>query len=270
MMPEALHPSDQPVSGAAVAGLAVLTRGEGTPVLFIHGTAASAWGTLAHRVAGFARAITYDRRGFGRSHGRPGSPLSAHAADAIELLKAHAAAPAVLVGWSIGGVIALEVALREPALVRGLVLLEPPLHAKKHPSLNLLNGVVGSILCGALFGLERGGQRFSRWVFAEPGGGNSLDGVPPDVRGAIEANAAAICAELRGGTGEHLSARALQALRVPTLVFSGSRSQAFLREGARRAALAVPGARHEEFGGATHFLQLERAEEIAAAIGRLM
>lgn len=243
--------------------------GCGVPVLFIHGTAASVWGDLPGQVAEFARAITYDRRGFGRAVGQRAKSLSEHADDAAALLRGQAGGPAVLVGWSIGGVIALEVALKHRELVRGLLLLEPPLHAKRHPDLNLLNGVVGSILFGVFAGAERGGRRFSNWVFREDGGGNSLDRVGADVRGVIRANAAEVCLELRGGTGEHLSDAHLRTISCPTLVYSGSRSQAFLRAGARRAAAAVPGAQHSEFAGASHFLQLERAADIAAAVRRL-
>jgi pimeloyl-ACP methyl ester carboxylesterase len=244
--------------------------GQGTPVLLIHGTAAALWGELPQRLAGFARAISYDRRGFGRSAGRPATTLPVHADDAAALPRAQGGGAAVLVGWSIGGVIALEVAARYPQLVRGLVLLEPPLHAKKHPSLGLLNGVVGSILSGALLGAARGGRRFSRWVFREEGGGNSLDRLAQADRAALDANAASVCLELRGGTGEHLSAGRLRAIDCPTVVFSGSRSLPFLRAGARRAAEAVRRGRHEEFAGASHLLQLERPGEIAEAVRQLL
>jgi pimeloyl-ACP methyl ester carboxylesterase len=192
-----------------------------------------------------------------------------HAEDAAGLLRAVNGGPAVLVGWSIGGVIALEVAARHPGLVRGLVLLEPPLHAKRHPSLNLLNVVVGSILCGALLGQARGGRRFSRWVFREVGGGNSLDRAGADVRAELDANAAAICRELRGGTGEHLSQAQLGAINCPTVAFSGALSQPFLQAGAERAARAVRNGQHRNLAETTHFIQLERFDEIAAAVQRL-
>ena len=244
--------------------------GQGRPVLFIHGTAAAVWGQLPARVAGFARALVYDRRGFGASQGAPLSKLSPHAEDAAALIHAAGGGPAVLVGWSIGGVIALELAATQPALVAGLVLLEPPLHAKKHPDLNLLNGVVLSILTGALAGKTRGGRRFSRWVFRESDGSNSLDRVPADIRATLETNAAAICTELQGGTGEHLKAAQLAGIRSPTAVFAAGRSQAFLQAGARRAAQSVPKAELIELPEATHFLQLDAAERIARSVQRMV
>lgn len=247
--------------------LAWQEAGGGPPVLFIHGTAAALWGELPSRVAAFARAITYDRRGFGRSPATPVASLKDHEDDAIALLSARASGGgAVLVGWSIGGVIALGIAARRPELVRGLVLLEPPLWAKKHPTPSLFNGVVVSILKGYLAGPAAGGRRFSAWVFGERDGGSSLDRIAPDQRQQIADNAAAIGVELRGGTGEHLAAGDVATITAPTIVLTGDRSRPFFEQSARRVAETIPGARLERLAGASHFLQLERPDAVISAI----
>lgn len=240
--------------------------GSGPAVLFIHGTAASIWGDLVERTASFARAISYERRGFGASHARPVGSLPPHAEDALALLDARQARGAIVVGWSIGGIIAAELAIRDPAAVAGMVLLEPPFWAKKHPDANLISGVVGSILLGLVAGPQRGGRRFNRWVFRERASGNTLDRIEPALRARMDANAAAIGIELRGGTGEHLRHEQLQAINVPVVSFAGTRSQQFLADGAERIARAIPGARFEVLEGASHFLQLERSETIAGTI----
>ena len=68
----------------------------------------------------------YDRRGFSRSE-RP-EPLVTgvhqHADDAAALIDALAAAPAIVIGRSQGGEIAVDLALRYPDRVRALALLE--------------------------------------------------------------------------------------------------------------------------------------------------
>ncbi len=67
------------------------------------------------------RVVRCDLRGFGRS------PLPAgrfaHPADVIELLDALAFGPAALVGSSMGGGVALQVAVARPDLVSALVLV---------------------------------------------------------------------------------------------------------------------------------------------------
>ena len=249
--------------------LAWTEKGTGQPVLFIHGTAAPIWGDLCDRVASTSRAIRYDRRSFGASAHRPIADLSRHAEDAAALLEALDARGAIIVGWSIGGIIAAELAARQPALVRGLVLLEPPLWAKKHPDLNLFNGVVLSIAWGFLAGPAKGGARFSRWVFRERSGANGLATAGAAVQEQIAANAAAIGVEIRGGTGEHLSSADLAGIRTPTIVFVGDQSQEFFAEGGQRLASAIPNSRLSAVKGASHFLQLERGEQIAGAIAAL-
>ncbi len=72
--------------------------------------------------------LTYDRRGSGCS-GRddwPGGGAGQHADDAAGLLRALAVGPAIVVGVSSGGVVALALAARHGELVRRVVAWEPP------------------------------------------------------------------------------------------------------------------------------------------------
>ena len=106
-------------------------RGNGPPLLLIHGAGedAAMLGPQAKRLAAAGyRTITYDRRGTGRS-GRddwPGRGADQHADDAAALLDALDAAPAVVLGVSSGGVVALALAARHPDLVERVVAWEPP------------------------------------------------------------------------------------------------------------------------------------------------
>ena len=67
------------------------------------------------------RVLRYDLRGFGRSPIGPGR--FSHARDLIELLERQGVQKASLVGVSMGGRAALEVALARPELVEALVLV---------------------------------------------------------------------------------------------------------------------------------------------------
>ena len=102
--------------------------GEGDPVLLIGGTGMP--GPLWQLASGPAlvgagcRVITYDARGVGRSDAPP-APYSVAdlAADAAGLLEELDAAPALVIGYSLGGFTAEELARRRPELVRAAVLL---------------------------------------------------------------------------------------------------------------------------------------------------
>jgi pimeloyl-ACP methyl ester carboxylesterase len=111
--------------------LQVEERGEGPTLLIIHGA-----GEDAAMLAGQADAlaavgyhvITYDRRGTGGS-GReawPGDGADQHADDAAALLDALDTGPAVVLGLSSGGVVAMAVAARHPAAVARVIAWEPP------------------------------------------------------------------------------------------------------------------------------------------------
>jgi pimeloyl-ACP methyl ester carboxylesterase len=111
--------------------LAFRSAGEGRPVLLIHGGAEDADMLTPQAeaiAAGGRRAIWYDRRGTGAStrHDWPGSGADQHADDAARLLKDVEAAPATVVGFSSGGLVALELAARHTDLVDRVVAWEPP------------------------------------------------------------------------------------------------------------------------------------------------
>jgi pimeloyl-ACP methyl ester carboxylesterase len=122
------------VEGAGVP-LVYSERGEGAPVLLIHGLASDgeAMAPVASALAGRgARTIAYDRRAYGGS-GAPepyeGTSVEEQAEDAAALLRALDAAPAVVAGDGFGALVALDVAKRHAALVRGVVLSNPALFA---------------------------------------------------------------------------------------------------------------------------------------------
>ncbi|MGZ6674042.1 MAG: alpha/beta fold hydrolase [Solirubrobacteraceae bacterium] len=119
------------VEGAGVA-LNVVEHGAGAPVLLIHGLAADAqaMAPVAQALAGEARVIAYDRRGYGSS-GAPepyrGTTVEEQAQDAAAVLGALEPGAAVVCGDGFGALVALDLAKRHRALVRAVVLCDPPL-----------------------------------------------------------------------------------------------------------------------------------------------
>lgn len=100
--------------------------GEGQHVLFIQGLGVDhrGWGAATRPLAKRFRCISYDNRDVGRSAtvDAPYDVLDM-AADAIGLLDALDIAQADVVGTSMGGIIAQEIAIRHPKRVRRLVLV---------------------------------------------------------------------------------------------------------------------------------------------------
>ena len=102
-------------------------------IVLLHGLSGSRLGyraVVAHLVArGGLDVIAVDQRGHGESTWATLDAYDApsYAADVAALIEALHLAPAVVVGHSLGGVVAAALAVARPDLVRGLFLEDPPI-----------------------------------------------------------------------------------------------------------------------------------------------
>jgi 3-oxoadipate enol-lactonase len=97
----------------------------GETIVFLHalGCDLHLWETVAANFAGRHRVVRYDLRGHGLSDcGPPECSIEDHVRDLLGLLDRLSIPVATLVGVSVGGMIALALALRHRARVRRLVL----------------------------------------------------------------------------------------------------------------------------------------------------
>ncbi|MCF8602070.1 alpha/beta hydrolase [Gordonia sp. HY442] len=119
--------TQQLVTTASGTRINVRDVGEGPPVLFIHGWSLSGevWDRQLRIVAEAGhRAIAMDQRG----HGGSDAPLSGYditdlTDDAIGVLDALGISSAVIVGWSLGGMVALRAAHDQPDRVDAVVMV---------------------------------------------------------------------------------------------------------------------------------------------------
>jgi pimeloyl-ACP methyl ester carboxylesterase len=101
--------------------------GEGPGVLLLHGLAGTAieWEGTATWLMKMHRVVALNQRGHGQSERRPGDVTpAAFVADALETVESLGLAPAILVGQSLGGLIAFLAASERPELVSALVVVE--------------------------------------------------------------------------------------------------------------------------------------------------
>jgi len=105
-------------------------RGGGPSVLFISGASGDAghFSAVAEALADEFTTISYDRRGNSRSPKPAGwttTSMGEHADDAAALIRALGAAPAAIFGTSGGGIVAIDLIVRHPEVVRGAIVHEP-------------------------------------------------------------------------------------------------------------------------------------------------
>ena len=126
---------------------------DGPAVLCLHGHPGSgeAMDVFSEPLAALGfRTYAPDLRGYGKSRTPYPFAMTAHLDDLDELLAQHQISDCLILGWSLGGILAMEMALRRPDVVRGLVLIGTaarPVGA--HPAItlqdNVLTGIAGAM-----------------------------------------------------------------------------------------------------------------------------
>ena len=101
--------------------LKIASKGRGVPIVFIHGWGVNAgvWQPCVEYFTGESQVITIDLPGFGSNRDVQIKPYSiVHIAQAIQ---AQLPEPVVMVGWSLGGLVATQIAHAFPHKVKALI-----------------------------------------------------------------------------------------------------------------------------------------------------
>jgi len=236
--------------------------GSGSPVVLIHSgiTDSRSWAPQVSAFEARHRVLRYDMRGIGRSDLGHGSYSNVD--DLVRLIDAVEFERAALVGVSMGGALALDVALQHPARVAALVLVGAGIGGRQLP--DTFKAQMEEV--DALY--ERGlidqvvERELEIWLYGK--GRNAAD-VDPAIREAVR--------EMDRNTTERFPADAkperieppavgrLGEIRVPTLVIVGDLDVDHVQETARALRDGIVGARLDVMHGVAHVPNMERPEE---------
>lgn len=157
--------------------------------------------------------------------------------DAAALIDALAASPAIVIGRSYGGAIAVDLALRYPNRVRALVSLEGDLPSLSETAAREVAEITERILAAAEVDMDTVAETLMREVLGDAG----WEALPGEVKDILTANGPALVAEVRGGFPD-VTEEQLAAIDQPTL-FVGARDSVFdYVETAEAVAAAIPSA----------------------------
>jgi len=252
-----------PVTGRDARLEALDFGGEGTGVLLLHGLAGTAveWEETAAWLSATHRVVALDQRGHGRSERRPREVTpAAYVDDALAAVETLLA-PAILVGQSLGGLIAFLAASERPDLVGALIVVEAT-PTREGPEV-----------------AEQIADYFDSWPLPFPShdaavtffGGESLRACawarnlvtqPDGLRPAFDADVlvAAIEQALARDYWDEW-----RALSVPTLLVRGEEGELSPSEAAAMVA-AVPSAQLVSIPGAGHDVHLDAPEAWRSAV----
>ena len=234
-------------------------HGEGAPLLLIHGLGYARWGwePVVEPLSRSFDVILFDNRGIGESDAPPGPYSVAElAADALQVLDEAGVERAHVLGTSLGGMVAQELALAAPDRVDRLVLVSTtPGGVESFPmpeqTVQLMTsgatlrqfvenalapGVDSELVDRILRHRERTAQPFDAW----------------------SAQAAA------GATFDALDR--IEAIAAPTLVLHGTEDAVVDSRNTALLALRIPDARVELFAGGGHIFFWEQPERFARVV----
>ncbi len=260
-------------------------------ILFLHATGfnGETYQPLLEKLPHHLRAEAWDLRGHGAS------PLAAdpaaltswavYANDVIAALVARGASQVFLAGHSLGAVVALLVAAKRPDLVRGLLMIEPPmvpprvhLYARLPFGLAALRRFIPISRNAArrratfpdlatIRAAYTGRGAFKTW---QPG---FLDayvrgGTRPAANGGLELCCAPAWEAATFVAFRHNPWRAFTKIRCPLHLLVGAHHST-VKNQLSRVSKYAPSARHEIIPGTTHFIPMEMPDLVAARIAEL-
>lgn len=224
-----------------------LVRGSGpAQVVLCHGftSAARYWDEVLARVPDSVTALAVSLRGHGDSEATADPVgIAGFAADLAVFIEAVCSPPVAVVGHSMGGAIAMQLALDRPDLVRALVL-DAPVPAGGLPGMP--EAVIADIRAQIADGARLAQTLQS--TFYPPASPTRFAEFLAD---AVRVSKTQCLQELDAFRLFDVAARVAQ-IRVPTLVLAGERDVQCPPEAVRPTAAAIPGARYVLIGEAGH------------------
>jgi pimeloyl-ACP methyl ester carboxylesterase len=252
--------------------IAYQQRGTGAPLVMIHGAQGdqTMFSDLAPRFASSYRVLTFDQRGSGLSE-KPDEDYSiASLADDTAALMDHLGfSPAHIVGVSMGGMIAQELALRHPRKIRSLVL---GCTTPGGPNAIRIGGTAfANAYSTQPMSAEERGRALAEAAFTK----GYIERHPEIIPAMIEArrqrpiDQASLGHRLKAAL-KHDTYERLAQIACPTLVITGREDALISWENSRLLSDHIPGAQFVLLEPAGHCFWLEQPEQSGEAILRFL
>ncbi len=270
------------------AELAYVEVGTGQPIVLVHGgfNDLTIWEQQVPALAERYRAIAYSRRYAWPNEEIPdgvADEADAHADDLACLLQTLELGPAHLVGHSYGAGICMIAALRQPELVRTLVLMEPgmvpslsmPPRPPELLKLLLTRPRLGKAMIGfwtkfapSTAALKRGDTEQAirvsvDWLSLEP---SFYDRLPGEVKRHLGANSKILRSIFLGKGAPPFGEDNVRRISQPTLLVTGERSHAYIQRTTDLLANLLPNVQRAVVPNAAHTLQFQNSAGLNQAI----
>ncbi len=243
------------------------TQGAGDPLLLIAGFACdnTIWSLVLPTLAAKCRVIVFDNRGTGRSAAPEGPyTIAQMAADAAGLLDHLGLGQVHVMGHSMGGQVALELALAHPRRLRSLILLASAARCDERGKAiiegwgdlpRLVDAVSGArlslpwVYTNAFYSRPGAVQELIGYIAANP--------FPPDPRGVYHQSRA---------ISSYAPSGSLDRIACPTLVLAASEDILLPVAFSQELVREIPGAELVVVPHTGHCCMVETPDAVAAAV----
>ena len=243
--------------------------GQGEPLVMIRGLGSNVdhWYEQAPVLSKKYQLLVFDNRGIARSSD-PGDAFSTRdmAADTAALMEAAGIKRAHVLGYSMGGMVAQEMALNHPEKVRGLILVATDCgitqRIKARPEVSRLFSQMVSL------GTTEAKLAAAACLYAQKTFESKTDVIERYNEVSMRFPASQdIMARQWAAVTRHDACSRLQKISSPTLTLTGSEDVLIPPENAKMMAEMIPDARMKAIDGGGHLFLIEQPQQFNQAVG---
>lgn len=248
-------------------------KGKGDPILCLHGHPGNvaSMSVFTDYLAQKYTTITPDLRGYGNSRYRQDFVMETHLEDLWALLDRHQIKECLLLGWSLGGIIAMELALTQSDRFRGMVLVATAAHPLSSPTSNTLQdqlftgigGIINYLKPGWQWNIDTFGKRsLFRFLIENhtPEAYTYLaqQGTPAYFQTSKVATNALFNAIRQG----YNRLEDLQQIDFPCLMLAGECDRNIIPQASQKTAEHLPNCQYIEYPGVAHLFPWEIPQQV--------
>ena len=252
-------------------------KGAGYPILCLHGHpgCAASMSVFTNYLSQQYQTLAPDLRGYGKSSYQQDFAMTDHLTDIIELLDRHQVEHCLVLGWSLGGILAMELAIAQPERFTGAILVATAAHpVSSHPQetwqdllFTGIGGIVNYFKPAWQWNIDTFGKRsLFRYLINrhQPESYHYLaeEGVPAYLQTSKAANTALTTAIRQG----YNRLNDLHQIEIPCLMLSGSGDRHITAQASRITAQHLPNCEYINYPQVAHLFPWEISDWILADI----